>query len=571
MNVPAPALTPLPGDAPVPHLSSRAWLDALMRAERTDVLVVGAYAVVAGLLALVVPVTVQALVTTAGFGTLLQPIVALTVAVLAFLGFAGLVKVLQYRVVEFLQRRVFASVALELAHRLPRTRAEALDDAHGPELVNRFFDIVGLQKAAATLLLDGLALALQVAVGMVLLAFYHPFLLAFDVVLTLAVAAIVLLLGRRGPASAFEESVAKYEVASWLEEVARHPTAFKGGAGARFAARRADALVGDWLRARAGHFGVLLRQTAAAETLQAVASAALLGLGASLVIERQLTLGQLVAAELVVGAVLATLSKLSKQLESYYDLLASAAKVGHLLELPVERAGGERPASGSRPARLALRSVSFAYDARREVLSDVDLELAPGERVVVTGRNGAGKSTLIDLFFGLRTPAIGAVQLDGADVRELALDQLRGEVALVRGVEVFAGSVHDNVCMGRDGVTAADVREALALAGLSEVVSALPEGVHTRLATGGSPLSFGETRRLMLARAIASRPRALLLDEAFEGIDPEARAAVLDALFAPEAPWTLLAATNLPDVVARGGRHLVVEGGRLQRPEEVRR
>lgn len=533
---------------------------ALLRPERSELWMVVVYALGVGVLSLAVPITAMAVVNTTAMATLLQQLVVLCLTLFACLGLAALLRALQAVVVEFLQQRLFVRVVADLSHRLPRVDVRAFDQQHGPELVNRFFDVLTVQKACAGLLLDGVTVVLQAAIGFTLLAFYHQILLGFDLVLIAALAFMVFVLGRGAVGSAIQESKAKYVVAGWVEELARHPAAFKLAGGPQFARERADELARDYLLARQSHFRILMRQYAFALGLQAVASAALLGLGGWLVIEGQLTLGQLVASEIVVAAVVASFTKLVKQMESFYDLLAAVDKLGHLTDLPLERAGGGVPQPRSRGASLRVRNLSFSYaGGRRKALEDLSFDLAPGERAAVVGPNGAGKSTLVDLLFGLRNPSKGRIEIDGEDVRDLRLESLREHAAVVRGVEVFEGSLVDNVRMGRQSLSTADVRRALEAVGLLEAVLELPQGLKTPLRAGGAPLSLGQAERLMIARAIVGSPRLLVLDEALDEMDQEVRGAVLPALLGPEARWTLLVVTHSREVAAMCGRQIRLE------------
>ncbi len=449
-----------------PHPTPTERLFGLLRGEARDLWVVVIYAVGVGLLSLVVPVATGSLVNTISFGTVIQPLVVLTFLVLVALSFEGLMRALQFWVVEVLQRRVFVKVALDLARRLPRVHATAFDRAHGPELVNRFFDVLTVQKTAATLLL----------------AFYHPILLAFDAVLVLGMLVILFPLGRGAIDTSVQESKAKYAVAAWLEEVARLTHAFRGGGAADFAEQRADQLAQRYLEARSSHFAIVLRQHVGSLAFKAILSAALLGVGGWLVIQRGLTIGQLAAAELVVTAVVAGMTKFAKQLESWYDLVTAADKLGHLTDLPLERTDGHSvPELTPRGARLELRGVSFSHDARAEVLRDVSMGLAPGARVAIIGRSGSGKSTLADLVTGRRSPVKGNVFIEGADLRELSLDAVRAVVSVVRTIEVFEGTVAENVSVGRAGVTPERVRRALASLRLEDAIACLPDGVNTAL------------------------------------------------------------------------------------------
>lgn len=280
-----------------------------LHTERRDLWVAVIYSAAVGLLSLVVPVATQAVVNTIAFGTLLQPLVYLTLAVLLALGTSALLQAMRFWVVELIQCRMLVRVASTVVDRLLRARIEAFDREHGPELVNRFFDVVTVQKSAASLLVEGLSIFMQTVIGMILLGIYHPWLLAFDALLVGAIAMVLGPMGRGAIRTSIEESKAKYSLVAWLEEIARHPVTFKSERGSRYALDRANGLVSRYLKERARHFRILMRQKAGFLTLQAIASSLLLGVGGWLVIHRQLTLGQLVAAELIVSLVVSGFSK----------------------------------------------------------------------------------------------------------------------------------------------------------------------------------------------------------------------------------------------------------------------
>ncbi len=398
-------------------------LIGLIRPEGGDIRVVVAFAVGVGVLSLATPLAVEALVTTVAMNLLVQQLVVLSFVLLVCLSLAAAMRALQTCVVEAIQQRVFVRVTSDLAYRLPRVRVDALDREYGPELVNRFFDVVTVQKVGALLLLDGIAIVLQSVIGLLLLAFYHPYLLGFSLVMLGAMAFIVFQLGRGAVATSIRESRAKYDVAGRLEELVLAPLAYKLEGGAEFAMDRADILARRYLAARRDHFRIVLRQVVFALALQAVASTALLGLGGWLVIQGQLTLGQLVAAELIVVTVVGSFTKLGKHLEGWYDLMAAVDKLGHLTDLPLERRDGEADhAKEGVGASLRLRSVAFEYDGRGPILDGLDLDVHPGERVAIVGPSGTGKSTLVDLLYGLRAPTGGHVEIDGVNLRDLRLD-----------------------------------------------------------------------------------------------------------------------------------------------------
>lgn len=538
-------------------------LKALLQAERHTLWVAVVYSIVIALLSLVVPVAVQSLVNTIAFGSVIQPLVVLTLFVLVALGFSTVMNTLRAGVVEIIQRSIFARVATDVTWRLLRVRADEFDRYHGPEIVNQFFDTVTVQKSAALLLIDGLSILMQTIIGMVLIALYHPWLLAFDVLLVIAMLGIIFVLGRGAIGTSIGESKAKYKLQAWLEQLAAHLVTFKSAGGAEFAVMRSQRLLEEYLSYRRKHFKILVRQIAGSFALQAVASSALLGVGGWLVIERQLTLGQLVASELIVAGMLSAFTKFGKQLEVFYDLCAAIDKLGGLVDLPLERTGGEAHMPTDGPMGLSLRDVEVRYsDSTAPALVVRHCDIQPGERVGINGPNGSGKSTLADLLFGMRTQAAGSYRVDDIDVRSLPLGDLRREMALVRHVEIFPGSVVENVRLGREGLSHADVSRALDDVGLLEELLALPEGLETVLRPNGRPLSNRQAFRLMIARAIAGHPRLIVLDGALDQIDlREEQERLASILFAPDAPWTLICITERQDLLSRCTRTIRLEDG----------
>lgn len=538
-------------------------LFALLRAERRDLGVILAYAVGVGILGLATPLVVQVLVNTVGFTAMAGPILVLTGLLLLCLAFLAVLRGLKRYAVEILQRRIFVQMTSDLAWRLPRVRVSAFDKKRAPELVNYFFDVLTVQKAASSLLIDGLSAAISATVGLVLLAVYHPALLGFGLFLVVSIVVLLWGLGRKGPATAIVESKAKYRVAGWLEEIASNPALFKLPGGAQLALQRADSLTHKYLDARESHFVVFFRQYVGTLGLQVIAASALLGLGGWLVVERQLSLGQLVAAELVVAAILAAYAKFADKLDVFYDLLAGLDKLGVLIDLPLEAQTGSAPPPTGGAVELQMEKVAFAFPGNAPVLKSVQLKVEAGDKVAIIGKDGAGKSILADLIFGLRSPSGGHIRYDGADLRELRPKAVRQIAALSRGSEVVTGTIRDNVALGRPEVSADDVRHALQIVGMDDIVSVLPDGVETELAPNGAPLSGTQVLRLMVARAIAERPRLILIDHTLDGMSPHARGEVLGRLLDPEAPWSLIVLTQDPLVLDAFPRRYALTGGVL--------
>ena len=525
----------------------------LLELDGQDIAVIAIYGVALGLLSLAVPIAVQSLVNTVAFGSLIQPLVVLTVLLAIALVGSAVLRALQVRIAEMLQRRLFVRIVAEISGRLPRVSARALQAANGPELLNRFFDVFTTQKSVASLLLGGIDALLIALVGLIVLAFYHPALLAFDIVLILGAVVVLIPLGKGGTTTSVAESRAKYAVAGWLEEMARHPLSFKVAGGEQFAKTRAESLARAYLDKRDRHFRVVFRQLMGALTIEVVASVALLAIGGLLVIERQLSIGQLVAAELIVTAVVASIAKLGGKVEIFYDLVAAVDKLGEIFDLPLERSGGEipPPRDGDR-GELVLREVVLDVD-NGEPFGPLSVGFRPGEWTTISGAPERVTSSLVDAMFALAAPTAGTIEIDGRDYRDLALHEIRSRVAVVRGTEILPGCIGDNLRAANPALSADQAWDALRSVGLERWVKDSPRVLETDLFAHGEPLTRTQALELTIARSLAGEPCVLVLDRTLDQITPSERLRLFDALSARRDVAVVLISDE-PDLLERADR-----------------
>jgi ABC-type bacteriocin/lantibiotic exporter with double-glycine peptidase domain len=538
--------------------------------ERHDLWLLAAYGVCTILLTLAAPFAVQVLVNIIAAGVFLQPLFV-TVGLLLFaLLMAGAFKILQFQLIETLQQRLFAQVALQVANHVPRIDELAFNHLHGPELVNRFFDVMTIQKSLAKLLIVVPTAVIQLLVGFTLLAVYNPLFILFDAALVLFII-LVVLLGFGGLRTSIVESIHKYEVASWLQELARCHSSFKLAGLPAYLMERTDRQVTEHIRARQVHFSVILRQTWASYLLQALAHAGLLGVGGWLVIQRNLTIGQLVAAELVMVTMLAALDNLVSNASGVYDLLTGFDKVGHILEIK-----GEPETTGLTTLALASPSsqaglgivcqdLTFGYQPDKPVFNGLSVTIEPDSHTVLVGPSGAGKTTLAHLITGLLPLQSGRIKLDGLDAKTLGSLDIRANVGWVsQEVSLFDGSIEENICMGPLLPEQWPLlKEAMALAHLTGPLETLPEGLRTHVVAEGKNLSFGMRQRIILARALMKQPRLLVLDEALAGLDEQAKQQVMQGLYRSLPHCTVLVITHDPVLIAGAQRLLILDEGQL--------
>ncbi len=535
----------------------------LIREDRADLLTLVGYNIISGVLYLAVPLSAQALINTIAAGVLVQPLVVLSMLVFLVLLLISILKLIQNTIIERLQQRIFARIALRLADHLPRIEHAALQKNYAPEMANRFFDTVTLQKTWAKLLTVVPTAVLQILVGLILMGIYSPFLFGFDLMFLLG-ALLISWLGINGVDTSIKESSRKYRLAGWLEELGRCHISLKMNASPDYFVNRLDQEVVGYINARRQHFSIVVKQVFSSHLLQTIAMTGVLASGGWLVIEGQLTLGQLVAAELVMMIMLAAIEKLAGSIDDYYDLLTSLVKVGSITDLPAEHMAGVELATTKSGACIDCKQLSFSYYPQVPILSSLDLHIKAGQRVSLVGESGCGKTTLAYLLAGLQKPAHGRIQFNDYDLREVNLSSLRQNIALVSGNnEIFEGTIEDNILMGRGKIERSKLHRAIELANLDKTLLTLPDGIQTQLISEGLNISIGERLRILIARAIVKSPKLLILDDVFFGIDEKTKLKILSNLLNPALPWTVLDISHDPSIVMRSEVIHVLHQGKI--------
>lgn len=542
-------------------------LTRLLKVDKREIGHIYLYAVVGGAISLSVPLGVQAIINLISGGQVATSWGVLIAFVTIGVGFTGALQVMQLALAENIQQRLFARSAFEFAYRIPRIKAEAVSGRYLPELVNRFFDTMTIQKGLSKLLLDVPLALLQIALCLILLALYHPFFIAFGALLVLLLYIIFRFSGRLGLATSITESNYKYEVAHWLEELGRSMGTFKLIGETSLPLDRTDKLVDGYVTARKAHFKVLLGQYSAMVVFKVIVTLSLLALGGMLVMNEQMNIGQFVAAEIVILLLMNAVEKIILRIETVYDVLTALEKVGSVTDLPLEREEGLETIDrdGSKGMDVRINGLTFrSHFHGRPVLEGIDLHLEPGEKVCLRGPNGAGKTTLLRILGGAITAHEGTVQLDGHPMNSLDPDIVRSVIGdSLSEEDVFTGTVMENIVVGRAWVKESDVMEACRVTGLFDQLAQFPEGLLTKLDPQGSRLPKSLVKRIIQARCIAGSPRLVLLEDSLQNWDVSDREQLLGWISAPERPWTLLAVSNDPWLHQRCSRTVELRDGKL--------
>jgi ABC-type bacteriocin/lantibiotic exporter with double-glycine peptidase domain len=539
----------------------------LLRYERREIWYIIIYAVIVGLIGLTLPLGVQTIIGFVSSGRIATSVIVLIIVIVAALLIGGGLQIMQLYLAEHIQRRIFTKTAFEFAFRIPRVRIESVLKDYPPELVNRFFDIVTLQKGLATLLLEFSGAVLQIIFGLLLLSLYNSVFIMLGLVLIFTLFLILRYTGPRGLATSIKESKYKYRIANWLEELARGLSTFKLAGETNLAMERTDGLVTHYLSARKKHFKVLITQYISFVLFKTLITGGLLVAGCILIVTKQINIGQFVASEIVVILIMAAVEKIILKLDTVYDVLTSIDKIARVTDLPIDKTGHIRMPGLDSDKGIGIQVQDLYYrfpDRTKPVLNQLSFKINAGERICISGHNGSGKTSLVNIMLGLLNSWQGVITYDGIPLRDLDRESLLAQVGdYVAQEELFDGSVLENITLGRHQVMLTDVIEAINIAGLTDWLHTLPEGLSTRLVGGNQRVPGSVMRKIILARSICSNPRLLLLDDFLLGVERGEKERVLNHLFSLNRKWTVVFISNDPFIMQKCERILLLNDGGL--------
>lgn len=526
----------------------------LLSADKKDIFFVYVYAALIGLVSLTLPLGIQAAVELISGGVVFSSVYLLIgLIIFGTLG-TGILQVLQITIVEYLQRRVFTKSAFEFAFRVPRIKMESVLNMHMPELMNRFFDVLTLQKGLPKILIDLSTGIIQILFGLLLLAFYHPFFIVFGIGLLGLLFLIFFFTGPKGLKSSIKESKYKYKVVYWLEEMARTLYSFKLAGNTVLPLRKTDYLVNNYLENRSSHFKILISQYSFILLFKAIITGGLLILGTILVIQREITLGQFVASEVIIILVLASVEKIIMYMDVVYDMLTAVDKISHVTDLPLENTGGiDIPETQLKDGyEVKMDDVSYTYPGGRyPSLKNITLNVDKGQSLCISGGSGSGKTTLTNIIAGIHQNYSGIMTYNGYSLRDLDATYIRDRIGKnVSQEDIFEGTILENILVGKPTSDIKNALDAIDDVGLKHEINKLENGLNTEMLAGGKGFSSSFVNKLVLARCLAKRPAMLILNDFFNNFSKRERLELINLVTDKKRKWTLIVVSNDPLVMA---------------------
>tara|TARA_R110000796_G_scaffold35098_2_gene90522 strand:- start:99331 stop:100998 length:1668 start_codon:yes stop_codon:yes gene_type:complete len=544
-----------------------AWqrLLGLLKLDKRDVLQTFYYAIFAGLVNLSLPLGIQAIINLIQSAEISTSWIVLVVLVTGGVAFGGLLQLMQIRIIENVQQKIFTRASFEFTYRFPKIKMSELHNYYPPELANRFFDTLNVQKGLAKILLDFPAAVLQIVFGLILLSFYHPFFIVYGILLVLLIYVVFKFTAQKGMDTSLEESKRKYKVAHWIQEVARSLISFKLSGRTSLALDKNDALVLDYLEARESHFRILVIQFIQMIGFKVLVTAGLLLIGGLLVLNQEMNIGQFVAAEIIILLVISSVEKLTRSLETFYDLFTSLEKLGQVVDKELEEQQGERPLNEEDEFSLELDRVSFgASKIGRNILDDISLKIGPKTRLLVLGANGSGKSTLLRLIAGLIQPDDGNIYVNNVSLRGINPNHYRSFLGQSLTEEKpFEGTILENITFGDKSITEKEVQWAMENTGLLQYVKEQPKGINTMVYPEGQQMPFTVSKKIVLARSIVRKPKLLLLKDPLIQFDEVEAIKIIKFLTDDKNPWSLIVVSQDPKWLNRFQNIITLENGKI--------
>lgn len=503
----------------------------LLKLDKEDISSIYMYSIMAGVLSLSLPLGIQAIIGFVMAGSLSTSIVVLIGMVLIGTFFGGLLQIRTLQTTEKIEQKIFVRYSLEFGNRLPRLNVEKLDSYYLPELVNRFFDITTLQKNLQKLLIDVPAAVIQVVLGIILLAFYHPLFIAFGFFLFITVTLILHYTSGHGFATSLETSDNKFKIAGWLEEMARSIKSFKYSKKSNLHIKNTDELVSKFLDSRSRHFKILQTQYWSLIAFKILITACMLIIGVWLLINQQINIGQFIAADIVIIAIIGSIEKLIGVMDQVYEALTAVEKLNTVAEAELEYSGKEILESKEKGTSLVFEKVNFHYANNHDILKDVSFELRPGKWLLINGKSGSGKSSILKLLTGSFKNFTGNIILDDLPIKNYDSESIRNQTGILLGQQdIFLGTFEENITLGLKEINTKEILEISKLTGLHSFIKSQENGLETNIDPIGKRLPAEIKHKILLTRSIIGKSRLYLFEEPFSFLSEDQIGKLVDFL-----------------------------------------
>lgn len=533
--------------------------------EKKDVTNIYFYAILNGLVQLSVPLGIQSIVSFVMGATMATTIYMLIAFVVFGTWLVGYFRLKVMQIIEKIQQKIFVEFSLAFAEKLPKVNLSATRKYYLPELVNRFFDTQNLQKGISKILLEIPTALIQILFGILLLSFYHPWFLVFGALVIICVIFIFRFTMESGIKSSIDESDKKYEVASWLEDIAASIKTFKLNSKTEIHVAETDNRVVNYLNDRTSHFRVLVIQYKTIIAFKVIITLVMLVIGTYLLVNQQLNIGAFIATEIVVLTIMTAVEKLIISLESYYDVIAALAKLNKVTDLPEEDLGAITLENQNSGFEIEFKEVNFAFNDYQMILENVNFKIAENSLNVITGSLGSGKSLLLNMMTGFYEPTSGRILFDKIPLKNVDKISLRNQIGMfLEDMTIIKGTVYENIVLGQTHISAEQILDISEEIGVDDFSSLFSNGFFTNISETDTEISFSSKKKIMLLRALVGERRLLILEDPLDGMDDAFKVKMREHLSNLKENTTVIVVSEDPEMIEIADQHLHIEEGTVK-------
>lgn len=533
--------------------------------EKKDVTNIYFYAILNGLVQLSVPLGIQSIISFVMGATMATSIYILIIFVVIGTWLVGYFRLKVMQIIEKIQQKIFVEFSVAFTEKIPKVNLSSTRKYYLPELVNRFFDTQNLQKGISKILLEIPTALIQILFGLLLLSFYHPWFLIFGALVVLSVVLIFNFTMESGIKSSLEESDKKYETAAWIEDLAASVKSFKIKSETDIHLKGIDERVTGYLEHRTSHFRVLQIQYKTIIAFKVIITLAMLVIGTYLLVNQKLNIGAFIATEIVVLSIMAAVEKLIISLESYYDVIASLAKLNKVTELAEEKNGEIVFANQNEGIEIEFKNVDFYFNSNVHILQDINCIIRENSITVISGELGSGKSLLLNMMAGFYEPPAGSVMFNKIPLKNIDKEKLRMEMGVyLEDMRMIQGTVQDNILMGNENINMEDVMELSERIGAENISSQFTSGFFTEISETDPEISFSSKKKILLLHALIGDKKLLLLEDPIDGMNEIFKNKMLQYLKDISSKTTIVIVSQNSDILDYADHHLHLKNGILK-------
>ncbi|RMZ58440.1 ATP-binding cassette domain-containing protein [Chryseobacterium nematophagum] len=533
--------------------------------DKKDVTNIYFYAILNGLVMLSIPLGIQSIVSFVMGATMATSIYILIAFVVLGTWLSGFFRLKVMQIIEKIQQKIFVEFSLAFAEKLPKVDLSETRKYYLPELVNRFFDTQNLQKGISKILLEIPTALIQILFGILLLSFYHSWFLVFGALVVICVVIIFRFTMESGIKSSIEESDKKYEVASWIEDIAASVKTFKFNSKKQIHLAETDNRVVQYLNNRTEHFKVLVFQYKTIIAFKVIITLVMLVIGTYLLVNQQLNIGAFIATEIVVLSIMTAVEKLIKSLESYYDVITALAKLNKITNLPEEKLGTIDFESQKGGFEIECKKVNFSFNDYQKIFENVNFKVEKNSLTVISGKLGAGKSMLLNMISGFYDPTSGSILFDKIPLKNIDKTSLRNLIGLyLKDMTIMKETVYENIVLGHNETTVEQILKLSEEIGIEDFSSQFSNGFLTRISETDTEVSFSIKKKILLLRTLVGEKKLLILEDPFDGMDDTFKTKMKDYLMKLKQDSTIIVVSENENLINDADQRLLVKDGTVK-------